>query len=86
METSTARANARHRLLDVLRRESVHQRALAFSRQPLEGSEALVDRWLEEEELPDSLLRMLFVACHPALERSSQIAFSLKTLCGFGIG
>ncbi|MFT7464664.1 MAG: putative RNA polymerase sigma factor, partial [Pseudohongiellaceae bacterium] len=29
-------------------------------------SAALVDQWLQEDELPDSLLRMIFVCCHPA--------------------
>ena len=40
---------------------------------------------LEEEQIPDSLLRMIFVCCHPTLERKTQIALTLKTLCGFGI-
>jgi RNA polymerase sigma-70 factor (ECF subfamily) len=76
---------ARNRILDHLRRDKVHERALAFAGHTIEDTESLVDQWLTEEELPDSLLRMIFVCCHPALPRSSQIALTLQILCGFGI-
>jgi len=36
-------------------------------------------------ELSDSLLRMLFVTCHPSLPIESQLVFTLKSLCGFDI-
>ncbi len=75
----------KRRILDSLKREETHQRALAFSGQSQEATELLVDRWLEEEHLPDSLLRMMFVCCHPQLDRLSQISLTLKILCGFGI-
>ena len=77
---------ARNRILDVLRREKVHQQAMAFSGQSLSQSEALVDQWLQEEQIPDSLLRMMFVCCHDSLDRQSQIALTLKILGGFSIG
>lgn len=77
---------ARNRILDALRREQTHQRAMAFAGQSEEATYSLVDQWLEEERLPDSLLRMMFVCCHPSLDRPSQIALTLKILCGFGIG
>ena len=77
---------ARNRILDVLRREKIHEKALAFTGQTAASSEALIDRWLEADQLPDSLLRMMFVCCHPSLDRPSQIALTLKTLCGFSIG
>ena len=76
---------ARNRILDSLRREQVHQRAMAFSGQTAAATETLVDQWLEEERLPDSLLRMMFVCCHPLLDHSSQIALTLKILCGFSV-
>ncbi|MBL8995295.1 MAG: hypothetical protein JNM63_18260 [Spirochaetia bacterium] len=37
-----------------------------------------------EEEIPDDQLRMIFLCCHPSLPEESQIALTLKTLCGFG--
>lgn len=38
-----------------------------------------------ENEIEDSQLRMIFTCCHPSLTQESQIALTLKTLCGFGI-
>ena len=76
---------ARNRILDHLRRDKVHERAIAFAGQSLEATESLVTQWFQEDELPDSLLRMMFVCCHPALARSAQIALTLKVLCGLGI-
>ncbi|QEG24166.1 RNA polymerase sigma factor [Mariniblastus fucicola] len=76
---------AKNRILDELRREEVFRRAMAEVVVPSESPEQLVDHWLEEAELPDSLLRMIFVCCHPVLDRQSQIALTLKVLCGFGV-
>jgi len=81
---------AKNRILDALRREKTYEKAVALSGQSMAGQsiddqESIVDRWLEDERLPDSLLRMIFVCCHPSLERKTQIALTLKTLCGFGI-
>lgn len=38
-----------------------------------------------EENISDDQLRMMFVCCHPAISKDSQIALILKTLCGFNI-
>lgn len=38
-----------------------------------------------ENEIEDSQLRMIFTCCHPSLSTESQIALTLKTLCGFGV-
>ncbi|QDT40721.1 RNA polymerase sigma factor [Gimesia alba] len=76
---------AKNRILDALRREKIHEKAISFTGQSIRDQESIVDQWLEEEHLPDSLLRMIFVCCHPSLERKTQIALTLKTLCGFGV-
>ena len=76
---------AKNRILESLRREKTFEKAIALSGQSIEEQESIVDQWLEKERLPDSLLRMIFVCCHPSLERKTQIALTLKTLCGFGI-
>ncbi len=44
-----------------------------------------LDEIFLEREIPDSQLRMIFTCCHPALSLPSQIALTLKTLCGFGV-
>lgn len=77
---------AKNRILDALRREKTHDKAIALAGQSAQVQDAMVDEWLEEERLPDSLLRMMFVCCHPSLDRQTQIALTLKTLCGFGVG
>jgi len=38
-----------------------------------------------DNEIRDSQLRMIFTSCHPSLPQESQIALTLKTLCGFSI-
>ena len=38
-----------------------------------------------DSEIEDSQLRMIFTSCHPELPKESQIALTLKTLCGFNI-
>src|SRR2546427_2041143 len=37
-----------------------------------------------DDEIRDDELRMMFACCHPDLPRESQVALTLKTLCGFG--
>ena len=62
---------ARNRALDVLRREQHLQRLL-----PL-----LVEDEVIPEEHPD-LLRLVFTCCHPSLALESQVALTLRLLCG----
>lgn len=79
---------ARNRILDYLRRENVHDQAiglLSMTFPVAENPGDVIDEWLEPESLPDSLLRMMFVCCHPELDQVSQIALTLKLVCGFGI-
>ncbi len=76
---------ARNRILDVLRRARIHERAVTSLGHSEAKTVFMVERWLEKDRLPDSLLRMMFVCCHPALDRRSQIAMTLKILCGFSV-
>lgn len=38
-----------------------------------------------EQEITDSQLRMIFACCHPAIPLESQVALTLKTLCGLSV-
>jgi RNA polymerase sigma-70 factor (ECF subfamily) len=40
---------------------------------------------LSPQNITDSQLQMMFAVCHPAISTESQIALSLRILCGFGI-
>ncbi|WP_020569135.1 RNA polymerase sigma factor [Neolewinella persica] len=42
-----------------------------------------VDQLFLDDEIADSQLRMIFTACHPALDPRDQIAFALKAIGGF---
>jgi RNA polymerase sigma factor (sigma-70 family) len=60
---------ARNRGLDILRRESNYRSKLAQLQWPVEPE-------------PDERLRLIFTCCHPALSRPSQIALTLRVVCG----
>jgi len=75
----------KNRIIDSLRREKAFEKAMVLSGQTLASQELVIDHWLEDEHISDSLLRMIFVCCHPLNDRKSQVALTLKTLCGFGI-
>lgn len=38
-----------------------------------------------ENEIQDSQLRMIFACCHPSIAEDSQVALTLKTLCGLNV-
>jgi RNA polymerase sigma factor (sigma-70 family) len=70
---------ARRRAIDVLRRDSTHDRALPF----------LVERAappgpddVDVPEIVDDRLRLIFTCCHPAIGPDAQVALTLRLLCG----
>jgi RNA polymerase sigma-70 factor (ECF subfamily) len=63
---------ARRLALDRLRRETTLRRKL-----PL-----LIEDPTEPEEQPTDPLRLVFTCCHPALARDSQVALTLRLICG----
>jgi RNA polymerase sigma factor (sigma-70 family) len=78
---------ARNRALDYLRRNqtSRHKAAAVREQEELvrEGDEGPAVR--VRGELDDDDLQMIFVACHPCNSLESQIALTLRTLCGMEI-
>jgi RNA polymerase sigma factor (sigma-70 family) len=80
-------STARNRALDETRRNRIWQ----GKQQKLIP---LIDDWADsalradaphfEDEIKDSLLRMMFVCCHPGLGAEAQVALTLKVICGFG--
>ena len=67
------RSKKRHELIHSELSE-VHQSGWALS--------ASVNQLFLENEIQDSQLRMIFASCHPAIPEESQIALTLKVLCG----
>jgi RNA polymerase sigma-70 factor (ECF subfamily) len=68
---------ARNRAIDRLRRE----RTLAAKAHLLAVEEAAEDE-MEETAIPDERLELMFMCCHPALARESQVALTLRALGG----
>ena len=60
---------ARNRALDRLRREAAYRRKLELIAHT-------------EEQPQDERLKLIFTCCHPALSRESQVALTLRTVCG----
>jgi RNA polymerase sigma-70 factor (ECF subfamily) len=68
---------ARRRALDLLRRDAVLRRAL-----PLLIEDEVAPSAEPSDAIPDDRLRLICTCCHPALARESQIALTLRLLCG----
>lgn len=71
---------ARRRALDVRRREATARRALPKLVEPEpEPVDELADFG---DGIPDERLRLIFTCCHPALAPESQVALTLRLVCG----
>jgi RNA polymerase sigma-70 factor, ECF subfamily len=71
---------ARNRALDRLRRGAVEATKLEIvGAEPLPAEE---DGLLEDDEIPDDRLRLIFTCCHPALPFDARVALTLRTLAG----
>ena len=79
---------AKRKAIDILRQQKVRENIHAQISQSLQSEEIsspAVNQFFEENEIEDSQLRMIFACCHPAIPYESQIALTLKTLCGLTI-
>ncbi len=71
-------ATARYLALDRLRREASRHGGNRRAIRALEYSEPALSAGSE----PDDRLRLIFTCCHPAVDRSDQVALTLLLLCG----
>ncbi|GGM07976.1 RNA polymerase sigma factor [Dactylosporangium sucinum] len=71
-------ATAKHRAVDVLRRQENYRRKLAlFTREAEAADELALD-----DHIGDDLLRLILTACHPSITPESQVALVLRTIGG----
>jgi predicted RNA polymerase sigma factor len=79
---------AKHRAIDVLRRERTVRTFAPELGRLLESEWTLVPMVDElfATAVKDDLLRMMFSCCHPRLPEAAQVALVLHILCGFGVG
>jgi RNA polymerase sigma-70 factor (ECF subfamily) len=73
---------ARRKAIDRLRRARMGQQKLALLAATTTDSWATTDSQNGTDTADDELLGMIFACCHPALPRESQIALTLRAVCG----
>lgn len=79
---------AKNKAIDFLRKEkkfreiSPQYSYLLHSEYTLSST---VNNLFWENEIQDSQLRMIFACCHPSIAEESQVALTLKTLCGLNV-
>ncbi|MGC4038829.1 MAG: sigma-70 family RNA polymerase sigma factor [Chitinophagaceae bacterium] len=76
---------ARNKAIDFLRREKKFREIspqYAYLVQSEWTLSPTINNLFLENEIQDSQLAMMFACCHPAIPEESQIALTLKTLCG----
>jgi predicted RNA polymerase sigma factor len=81
-------ATAKHRAIDVLRRERTARTFAPELGRLLESEWTLVpvvDELFGPLAVKDDLLRMMFSCCNPRLAEEAQVGLVLHILCGFGI-
>ena len=79
---------AKNKAIDFLRREKRFRDISPQFGYLLESEYTLsstVNDLFLENEIEDSQLRMMFACCHPVIAEESQIALTLKTLCGLSL-
>src|SRR6188768_374112 len=79
---------AKRKAIDWLRQQKLHENIHAEINSSLQSEWTLsptVNQLFLENEIEDSQLRMIFACCHPTIPYESQIALTLKTLCGLNV-
>jgi RNA polymerase sigma-70 factor (ECF subfamily) len=72
---------ARHKAIDRIRRKTrLGEKLESYAIQ--ESGRAVPEPDFGSSEIPDDRLRLIFTCCHPALAAESQVALTLRTLCG----
>lgn len=69
---------ARNAAISVKRHEAVVRRSEDVLREEVES----VGAGLDDDDVPDERLRLLFTCCHPALAEPARVALTLRTVCG----
>jgi RNA polymerase sigma factor (sigma-70 family) len=74
-------AVAKRRAVDRLRRDAAFERTQRLVREP-ESTAPDPEFEKAEEAIEDDLLRLVFIACHPVLQREARVALTLRLLGG----
>ena len=82
-------ATAKHRAVDILRRERTARTYEPELTRMIESEWTLVPtvhEVFEPHAIQDEQLRMMFSCCHPRLREDARVALVLHILCGFSVG
>lgn len=82
-------ATAKHRAVDILRRERTARTYAPELTRMIESEWTLVPtihEVFEPNAIQDDQLRMMFSCCHPRLREDARVALVLHILCGFSVG
>ena len=72
---------ARRRLIDRFRRDSHHNNEKTIQ-DIIDCLHTDNEEAEDDHPIPDERLKLIFTCCHPSIAQESQIALTLKTLCG----
>lgn len=72
---------AKHKAIDRIRRKQRYTEKLALYSNSEAGAASVTPDY-DSAEIPDDRLRLIFTCCHPALALESQVALTLRILCG----
>ena len=72
-------STARFRAIDAARRSARLDASVIDVASQLHPSREIAP---DDDDVPDDRLRLIFTCCHPALSRESQIALTLREVCG----
>jgi RNA polymerase sigma-70 factor (ECF subfamily) len=74
---------AKNNAIDLFRRQQLFDKKIAPELQL--STPTITEFDFSDENINDSLLRMMFAVSHPSLTTESQVALALRALCGFSI-
>ncbi|HEX8814032.1 MAG TPA: RNA polymerase sigma factor [Terriglobales bacterium] len=74
-------STARHKAIDRMRRQARFAELIQMYA-PEGLGPGMIEPDYDSQEIPDERLRLIFTCCHPALAPDSQVALTLRTLCG----
>ncbi|MEO7238487.1 MAG: sigma-70 family RNA polymerase sigma factor, partial [Gemmatimonadales bacterium] len=78
-------ATAKHRAIDLLRRDKMLERKHVEVGVELEARQEAAEPDLDaaiDDQVGDDLLRLVFISCHPVLSREARVALTLRLLGG----
>jgi RNA polymerase sigma factor (sigma-70 family) len=81
-------AVAKRKAIDLIRQQKIREGIHEDMARALKSEWTLaptVNQLFLENEIEDSQLRMIFACCHPSIPYGSQLALTLKTLCGLSV-